>query len=166
MAHFIVKQNVTALDLEKMVNDAYGKLYKLAHAIPLDSGNMYTLIFEEFSPRKEYAQGPGGYRKPFGRNESLAKGYSNSPGAISPKQYSRLVAIGYSSGMQPRDIAAYIVKKYQIENPKDLPRKFYDAVCFWAENGGQEGDEPAEKAEAPAGGAPVEGAAPGSEELF
>lgn len=134
MAQYAIKMNVPAEQLEAMCNAAYGKQFKATFFSKLPD-DTFMVVFEQFStatsapaPRKQFDR--GGYR-----GTPQGGGGAKGTQPISPKQNSRLIAIGYRAGLQPSDIRDYCIKNLGIDDTRDIQRGDYESVCRWAETG-------------------------------
>ena len=56
---------------------------------------------------------------------------------ISLPQQKRLFAIADKGGVTADTLHDHLLKKYGIEHSKDIERRSYDAICAWAQSGGQ-----------------------------
>lgn len=59
---------------------------------------------------------------------------------ISEPQSKRFYAIAKGQNISDETIHAYLWDKYQLKSSKDIKKKDYEAICAWAQRGGQ--DEP------------------------
>lgn len=71
---------------------------------------------------------------------SPPKPKSSSPqgGCITEPQGRRLFAISRSNGVSDEQLQGYLLNNYNIQSSSEIKRSDYEAICAWAEKGGQE----------------------------